>query len=178
MSRWCFLNAQLLHYCKAWQGVSHSTSLCLVGKVQDLLAALLALRWRLETTAHSDLPWRNYLEMDQAFTFPKEQAWWPLARSLGWKPCEVPGWWLCQRSVRRQLRGTAAPSPATTSGQASCGQFRCDSTPLMVPLSLQSFGGTWLATWVFNTSVEFFFNVLPLLNVFVLRQPSCLLSTL
>lgn len=72
---WCFLNTQLLHYCKAWQGVSHWTSLYLVGKVQDLLTAPLVLSWGLETTVRSDLPRRNYLEIGQAFTFLEEQAW-------------------------------------------------------------------------------------------------------
>lgn len=87
---------------------------------------------------------------------------------VSWEPCGVPGWW--------QLGGTAAPPRVTAPSQLPAGSS--DTAPLH---------GTFESS---VTRVEMtchlsilhicgiFFNVLPLLNVFVPRQPYCLLSTL
>ena len=60
---------------------------------------------------------------------------------------------------------------------ASCGQFRCYSTPWYLLVFGHSFGNE-LPLEYFTHLWNFFFNVLLLLNVFVPRQPYCLLSTL
>lgn len=152
----------MVFYCKAWPGIRHSTCLCLVGKVQ-------------ETASSCNLPVTNYWKLSWVFS-PSLGVW----RRQNLSPA---GLQLCYRA---QSRGSGAGSPAGPwwwQGQRSVGRQRhLQSLLLRTPWYLSVFSHSFhkdspledfTHLWFF-----FFFNMLPLLNVFVSRQLYCLLSTL